>query len=114
MSAKKSAKGKRYTPEEKQKVVDFVQEANSEKGRGGVTAAVKKFGISALTISSWIKSSGGAAAPAKGRKAGNADAGSSSRGKLLDKLGSLDREIAKRRKELSDLESTFQKLKGQL
>ncbi|MFD0893656.1 hypothetical protein KBB96_09225 [Luteolibacter ambystomatis] len=113
MSAKKSAKGKRYTPEEKQKVVDFVQEANQAKGRGGVAAAVKKFGISALTISSWIKGSG-SPAPAKGRKAGGAEAGSASRAKLLDKLGSLDREIAKRRKELSALEATFQKLKAQL
>lgn len=50
---KKTAK--RYNESEKQEILRFVQKVNSEKGRGGVTAAVKEFGISPITVNSWIK-----------------------------------------------------------
>ncbi|MFD0893734.1 hypothetical protein KBB96_09950 [Luteolibacter ambystomatis] len=114
MSAKKSAKGKRYTPEEKQQIVDFVREANRDKGRGGVAAAVKKFAVSALTISSWVKAEG-STTPKSGKsaKAGVRE-GDGGRTKLLGQLFSLDQEIAMRRKELVALEAKFQKLKEQL
>jgi len=59
-----SAKGKRYTPAEKAEVVAFVEKVNTEKGRGGQSAASAKFNISQLTISSWLKGSKGSA-PAK-------------------------------------------------
>lgn len=51
---KKTAR--RYNESEKQEILRFVQKVNSEKGRGGVTAAVKKFGISPITVNSWMKS----------------------------------------------------------
>jgi transposase-like protein len=113
MAAKKASKGKRYTAEEKRQVVDFVNQYNAANGRGGVTAAVKKFGASALTISVWVK-----AAPSSG-KAGKspAKAGASStgnRGKILGELSKLDQVIAAKRKELSALEVKFEKLKASL
>jgi len=118
MSTRKAAKGKkgkRYTPEEKQKVVEFVTQANQEKGRGGVAAAVKKFGISALTISAWIKGgAAGAEGAAKPGRKGNSEVGSSARAKLLGQLATLDKDIATRRKELNVLEAKFQRLKEQL
>jgi len=49
---------KRYTDEQKQEVVDFVVAVNASKGRGGLSAATQKFGISPLSISSWLKKSG--------------------------------------------------------
>lgn len=55
MSAKKATKGRRYTPAEKKKVVDFVNEYNAAKGRGGQSEAAKKFNISQLTIAKWLK-----------------------------------------------------------
>jgi len=55
---KKSPQGKRYSDEQKKQVVDFVVDVNTNKGRGGLSAATKKFRISPLTISSWIKKSG--------------------------------------------------------
>lgn len=62
MAAKKKAtKGKRYTDTEKTEILQFVE----SHGRGGGTAAAKKFGVSQLTISSWKKKAGGAAKPAK-------------------------------------------------
>jgi transposase-like protein len=60
-AAKKSSaskKGVRYTPEQKQEVVDFVNSYNSSKGRGGQSQAAKKFKLSVLTVSSWLKKGG--------------------------------------------------------
>ncbi len=63
---KKSAvKGKRYTDQEKAEILAFVE----AQGRGGQTAAVKKFGVSALTISTWRKKAGVSAASPKAPKA---------------------------------------------
>ncbi len=52
---KKATKGKRYTDVEKAEILQFVE----SHGRGGGTAAAKKFGVSQLTISSWKKKAGG-------------------------------------------------------
>jgi transposase-like protein len=60
-------KGKRYTAAEKQSVVDYVNQVNAEKGRGGQAAAAKKFGVSVLTVAAWLKAAGVAQAP-KGAK----------------------------------------------
>ena len=46
--------GKRYTDEEKAEVVKFVKGYDNKNGRGGKSAAVKKFGISALTVAKWV------------------------------------------------------------
>jgi hypothetical protein len=69
MSAKKAntSKGKRYSAEEKQAVVDFVNKYNAEKGRGGQAAASKEFSISQLSIAGWLKASGSAPVKAKGK-----------------------------------------------
>lgn len=54
----KSSKGIRYTPAQKQEVIDFVTSYNAANGRGGQSHAAKRFGLSVLTVSSWLKSSG--------------------------------------------------------
>ncbi len=62
MAAKKpSLKGKRYTDAEKAEILNFIE----SYGRGGASAAAKKFGVSPLTISSWRKSTGGTSSKAK-------------------------------------------------
>ncbi len=127
MASKKTTKGKRYSVEEKQEIIDYVAQINAEKGRGGQTEASKKFGVSPLTISTWIKKGGAtkAAKPGRkpGRKAGSkpgrkpASAGRSAKGNIgsvLEQLASLDAEIVAKRQELSDLESKFQSLKNSL
>ncbi|MCX6875353.1 MAG: hypothetical protein NTW21_16330 [Verrucomicrobia bacterium] len=55
---KNSAQGKRYSDEQKQAVLDYVVAVNTSKGRGGLSAATKKFRVSPLTISAWIKKAG--------------------------------------------------------
>lgn len=111
---KKSAKGKRYTPEEKKKIIDYVNQVDAERGRGGRSAASKKFGVSPLTLGSWIAKGAGAATPrslagTKGKKSP-----SGGKGTVLEQLVSLDREIAMKRSELSALEDRFEKLKAKL
>lgn len=114
MASKKATKGKRYSAEEKQAVVNFVNEHNANSGRGGVTAAVKKYGVSALTIASWVKigAASGSFAKVSRTKVGKASDGT--RRKVLAELSKLDQEINTRRKELGVLESRFEKLKTRL
>lgn len=125
--AKKASKGKRYSLAEKQKVIEFVNEVNASKGRGGQSAASKKFGISPLTISSWLKS-GGAAPKKPGRKPGRkpgpkpgpkpaetvAVAAGGSLEEKLDQLKSLAKEIDSTQKQLGDLQKKFDGLKASL
>jgi hypothetical protein len=54
-STTSSLRGKRYTLQEKAEVLEFVDRFNAEHGRGGQTAATKKFQLSPLSISSWRK-----------------------------------------------------------
>lgn len=59
-----SKKGVRYSAEKKQQVVAFVAAYNAKNGRGGQNQAAKKFKLSVLTVSSWLKAAG-AKKPAK-------------------------------------------------
>jgi len=114
-SAKKATKGKRYTAEEKNDITGFVQKYNAENGRGGQSAASKKYGISQLTIASWLKSAG-APAGKRGRKPG-AVAKTSKGGSFSAKLGalsSLASQIDKAEAELLKLKAKFKALKAGL
>ncbi|WP_343123402.1 hypothetical protein [Haloferula sp. BvORR071] len=84
---------------------------NEVNGRGGATAASKKFGVSQLTVGSWLKSSGGEVGDRRKRSTTAATAG---RGSVLAELSKLDGVIAAKRKELDALEARFQKLKASL
>jgi len=104
-----AAKGKRYTDKEKSEILAFVEKVNGDKGRGGQSAAAKKYKISQLTISSWLKSSGGSA-PVKGG-GGSAKGGIGSK---LAKLATLASQIEKAEKELGKLNAQFASLKKSL
>ena len=55
---KAPATGVRYTDAQKKEVVDFVIQYNSQNGRGGQSKAAKKYQVTPLTISVWIKAAG--------------------------------------------------------
>ena len=132
MASKKSKKGKRYTDEEKQVIIDFVNDYNTANGRGGAANASKKFGVSQLTVGSWLKKGkGGAKKKVKavavkkatkgtrrgrppGSKAKVATAAAGGRSEVLAALSAADKEIAAKRKELAALEAKFEKLKAAL
>lgn len=69
--AKKGSKGAgmRYSAAQKQEVIDFVNSYNASNGRGGQSEAARKFNISILTVSAWLKKSGNKVA--KGGNGGN-------------------------------------------
>jgi hypothetical protein len=108
-SKAKSSKGVRYSEDQKKAVIDFVNQVNAERGRGGVTAAVKKFGVTALTISNWIKKIGApavtSAAPAKAESSSEA---------VLKSLLSLQEEITGLQQQLAAKRKVFDQLKKKL
>jgi transposase-like protein len=103
-----AAKGRRYTNKEKSEIIAFVDKVNADKGRGGQSAASKKYKISPLTISSWIRSGiGGGAVPTGAAVAGPI-------GKKLSKLQALHDQIARAEKDLAKLKVQFNSLKSAL
>lgn len=104
---KTTVRGKRYTAEEKGKVVSFVQDHNASNGRGGQSAAAEKFGVSQLTISSWLKSAG-----VSGR--GKSSGGKGSMQNKLATMLTLGQEIEKLDRELTSKRSKFEALKASL
>ena len=121
-STKKTTKGKRYSAEEKNDIVAFVQKFNADNGRGGQSAAAKKYGISQLSVASWLKA-GGESAPVAGKRRGrkpgsvNKAKGGSTGGSYSAKLGELSalaNQIDKAQLELDKLKSKFQSLKSSL
>jgi len=113
---KSSAKGKRYTDAEKKEIVSFVEKVNAEKGRGGQSAAAKKFGISQLTISSWLRA-GVSGSGSNGGSVSSAATKSVGRGGMNSKLASLlslGNEIERAEKELTKLKAKFNSIKASL
>ena len=107
-SNKKSiVRGKRYTAEEKSKIVSFVESYNASNGRGGQSAASKKFGVAQLTVSSWRKSAGGDARVSKASLKGGIQV-------KLTALLSLGQDIAKLEKELNSKRAKFDSIKASL
>jgi hypothetical protein len=48
---KKGDTGKRYTEAQRKKILDFV----SKRGRGGISAATREFGVSYIALRRWIQ-----------------------------------------------------------
>jgi transposase-like protein len=119
MSTKKAIRGKRYSAEEKTKIIAFVNEHNAKNKRGGQLTAAKKFGISQLTIATWLKKSGGKAA-AKGAKKTTAKSTSKavttkgSMEKKLNSLLSLGKEMEKLERDLKAKRAQFDSIKASL
>ncbi len=109
MAKKKMTKGKRYTTEEKQEVLDFVASVDSEKGRGGVAAAQRKFGITALTITNWKnKAEGGSPS---GASKSSASRGATAQSRVLHRLGEILDLVATKEAEIAALNKEYAKLK---
>jgi len=114
-STKKAPKGKRYTDEEKNDILGFVQKYNEENGRGGQSAASKKYGISQLTIASWLKSDTSSAGAKRGRKAGSVKGSKGgSFSSKLSALSALANQIDKAESDLAKLKAKFKALKADL
>ncbi|MGJ8723453.1 MAG: hypothetical protein ACSHYB_02760 [Roseibacillus sp.] len=108
MAKKKTTKGKRYTAEEKQEVIDYVISVDGDNGRGGVAAAARKFGITPLTITAWKKRAGGTA-PASAAK--GAKRGATAQSRVLHRLAEILDHVATKEAEIDALNKEYAKLK---
>jgi len=135
---KSGVKGKRYTPAEKKEIVDFILEYNAKNGRGGQMRAFEKWGVSQITIASWLKKAGSkpaatsTTAPAakkvakksakkgarksspKGSPASAALAKGGSLQAKLSKLLELDKSIASTEASLAAMKKEFAALKASI
>lgn len=103
-----SNRGKRYSLEEKKKVVDYVEEYNaSHNGRGGVANACREFGITAITVKAWVQNYGSPELVSSTQS-------SNKRGSVYQQLANLDIQIIEKEAELSKLKEKFSKLKEKL
>lgn len=48
----------KYDEKTKEEVVAFIRQYNEENGRGGQSAAVKKWNLNAVTVKSWLEKAG--------------------------------------------------------
>lgn len=60
----------RYNQETKDEVIAFIQSYNQENGRGGQSAAVKKWNLNPITVKSWLEKAGIQTAGRGGKKKG--------------------------------------------
>ena len=115
---KASTKGIRYTDAQKKEVVDFATTYNASNGRGGQSKAAEKFGISQLTVATWLKSSGAPKAvkatktpkAAKAAKAPKAAKAAKAVKAGQSKLGS--RYSDEQKKELTDFVASYNEANG--
>ena len=99
------AKGKRYSAAEKAKVLSMVEKVNAEKGRGGITAAAEKFGVTPLTISAWLRNAGISTRGATKSQAGP---------EVFQRLAELHETILRTEEELANLKQEYAALKRKL
>jgi|SRR5687768_10666940 len=102
-----AARARRYSLPEREKILKYIEDVNSKKGRGGQTAAVQKFGVSALTIASWLRKR-----PATPN--GEYSSLSNGTGGTLSKLAALHAAIVAKEKEIASLQAQFDKLKSSI
>ncbi len=105
---KKNSKGKRYTEAERNKILNHVERVNKSRGRGGIASASNKFGVTALTISNWLRSNEPLALSMRPANRNSTSI------ETLRRLAEIHNEIAKRERELIPLRKEFEKLKRSL
>lgn len=107
MSKARKSKGKRYTEKERAAVLAYVDKINALKGRGGITAAAKKFGVTPLTISHWIKKIGAIPAPVRRRSAGDFSDSLRRLAALHEAIAAKETELVRLRREYTALKKTL-------
>lgn len=92
----KAANGKRYTVSERKKIVQYVIKVNRDKGRGGVSAAARRFGVSPSSIGKWIGEEGGVIPSSNGFSRKSAQTGRvlAQLIDLRESIDALERELA--------------------
>jgi hypothetical protein len=97
-------KGRRYSIKERSEMLAYLESVNAERGRGGQTAAAKKFGISPLTLSKWKNAS-----PSGSRSSGKPWVSNT-----LAKLATLHAQIVAKEGELAKWRQEFNRIKNSI
>lgn len=104
----------RYDKKTKDQVVKFVREFNEKNGRGGQSAAVKKWSLNPITVRSWLDKAGVATPGKKGKKrvraAGKPPAAAS---RMNSRIASL-RRMADLQEKIAVLQAEYDSLKATL
>ena len=102
--AAKGKTGKRYDEAKKAEVIKFIREHDAKNGRGGMSSANKKYGISMLTLSKWLDNS---SRVLKGGVMGRASRLSGPKGekanKILSRMSAILHEIEQLEREYTNL-----------
>lgn len=108
---------KRYSPESKAEILEFVRDHDAANRRGGKSAAVRKYGVTALTLSNWLKASkkdgkrvkagGKAKAPVPTKRGRTAGSGTGSIEATLNRMLEIRNQVAA-------LMSEFESLKARI
>lgn len=106
MNSNDTKNRRRYTPEEKQAVLDFIAERKTQNKRGAQKEAAAQFGISTVTISSWMKAS----KVKRGRKPGTKNTPAAKSQPLASAQPADLRRLAAVLEEIAELEAQTAKL----
>ena len=114
MSTERTAK--RYSQEDKKEILDFIEKYNQENGRGGQTAAIKKYKATAISIGNWrkgsVKKSETAGKAVKLAKTAKKKFRNPS--KLIDRLHEVSKEIDRAETLLKKLTSEAKELRKEI
>ncbi len=104
--AKQNNTGKRYSEEQKQKILAFVE----KEGRGGMSRAQEKFGVSYLTIRSWQKPVDKAKKIGRPAKADKPSQGAKKMGRPAKSPVNLESDLQALRTQVAQLSSRLSKI----
>jgi hypothetical protein len=113
---------KRYDQSTKDEVVSFIQAFNEENGRGGQSAAAKKWKLNPITVKAWLEKAGvaspGKSAKKKLGKGRTASLNASPKPTKSTKLTGNVEDVLKRlmgiQKEIGSLQKEYDSLKSKL
>ncbi|MCG8601100.1 MAG: hypothetical protein MI807_13235 [Verrucomicrobiales bacterium] len=109
----------RYDQKTKDEVVAFIQSFNEENGRGGQSAAAKKYKLNPITVRAWMEKAG-VATPGKSsrkkKKGGRKTAASNSirRSAAPKSTSAALKRMVKLQEQIEDLQSEYESLKASL
>jgi transposase-like protein len=103
-SAPKRSKRPHFTLQQKAAVLAFVRQINAKQGEGGHLAAARKFNLSPLTISQWMKKT----------TADGVESHPSTTGSALERMRLLLAEMGRLERHLSRLRAEFDAEKSTL
>ena len=105
MTSSNKQKAKRYTAEEKANILEFIVQHKATHSRGAQKAAAEKFGVSSVTVSSWVRAS----KKKPGRKLGSKSESSRKKSFHIESPCEL-RELAGILEQIAELEALTAKL----